>query len=135
MVQNNSRSKAPTFFNIFLERIMTDTLEEHDGKASLGGRNISNLQFAYDIVALAEEEQELQALVESLDKNDITWKSVLGRAIDHVTNEKVRRKLQAAIGEYDELLTMVKKPKLRWFGHVSWPSGLAVQQRQFYRAK
>ena len=25
---------SPTFFNIFLERIMTDALEEHDGKVS-----------------------------------------------------------------------------------------------------
>ena len=38
---------------------------------------------------------------------------------DHVTNEEVRRKIQAAIGEYDELLTLIKKRKLRWFGHVS----------------
>ena len=44
---------------------------------------------------------------------------------DHVTNEEVRRKIQAAIGEYDELLTLVKKRKLRWFGHVSRSSGLA----------
>ena len=44
---------------------------------------------------------------------------------DHVTNEEVRRKIQAAIGEYDELLTLVKKRKLRWFGHVSRFSGLA----------
>ena len=44
---------------------------------------------------------------------------------DHVTNEEVRRKFQAAIGEYDELLTLVKKRKLRWFGHVSRSSGLA----------
>ena len=28
---------------------------------------------------------------------------------DHVTNEEVCRKIQAAIGEYDELLTLVKK--------------------------
>ena len=27
---------------------------------------------------------------------------------DHVTNEEVRRKIQAAIGEYDELLTLAK---------------------------
>ena len=32
---------------------------------------------------------------------------------DHDTNEEVRRKIQAAIGEYDELLTLVKKRKLR----------------------
>ena len=44
---------------------------------------------------------------------------------DHVTNEEVRRKIQAAIGEYDELLTLVKKRKLRWFGHVLRSSGLA----------
>ena len=42
---------------------------------------------------------------------------------DHVTNEEVRRKIQAATGEYDELLTLIKK--LRWFGHVSRSSGLA----------
>ena len=32
---------------------------------------------------------------------------------DHVTNEEVRRKIQAAIGEYDELLILIKKRKLR----------------------
>ncbi|MES9994348.1 MAG: hypothetical protein ABW098_20555, partial [Candidatus Thiodiazotropha sp.] len=32
---------------------------------------------------------------------------------DHITNEEVRRKIQAAIGEYDELLILVKKRKLR----------------------
>ena len=44
---------------------------------------------------------------------------------DHVVSEEVRRKIQAAIGEYDELQTVVKKRKLRWFGHVSRSSGLA----------
>ena len=32
---------------------------------------------------------------------------------DYVTKKEVRRKIQAAIGEYDELLTLVKKRKLR----------------------
>ena len=44
---------------------------------------------------------------------------------DHVTNEEVRRKIQATTGEYDEFLTLVKKRKLRWYGHVSRSSGLA----------
>ena len=43
---------------------------------------------------------------------------------DQVTNEEVRRKIQAANGDYYELLTQVKKRKLRWFGHVSRSSGL-----------
>ena len=45
--------------------------------------------------------------------------------MDHVTNEEVRRKIQAAIGEYDKLLTLVKKRKIRWLGYVSRSSGLA----------
>ena len=44
---------------------------------------------------------------------------------DDVTNEEVRRKIQATSGEYDEFLTQVKKQKLRWFGHDSRSSGLA----------
>ena len=44
---------------------------------------------------------------------------------DHVTNEEVCRKIQASIKAYDELLTLVKKRKLRWFGYVSRFSGLA----------
>ena len=47
---------------------MSDTLEEHDGKVSIGGGNITNLRFADYADALAEEKQELEALVESLDK-------------------------------------------------------------------
>ena len=38
---------------------------------------------------------------------------------------EVRRKIQVAIGEYEKRLTLVKKRKLRWFGHVSRSSGLA----------
>ena len=59
---------------MFLERIMSDALEEHDGKVSIGGRHITNLRFADDIDALAEEEQELEALVESLDKTCTRYK-------------------------------------------------------------
>ena len=55
---------SPTLFKFFLEQIMSDYLEEHDGKVSIGGRNITNLQFADSIHGLAEEEQELEALVE-----------------------------------------------------------------------
>ena len=215
---------------------MSDAQEEHVGKVSIGGRNITNLRFADDIDALVEEEQELEALVESLHKTFTRYKMKISaektklmtnsangiqserdrgkRAVkyhgavvsddgskpevlsteqataaytnlkpiwsdnkislgskvklmcsfvisiflnaceswtltaelekrmqafemrcyrrlliisykDHVTYEGVRRKIQAAIGEYVELLALVKKRKLRWFGHVSRSSGLA----------
>ena len=53
---------------------MCDALEEHDGKVSIGGRNITNLRFADGIDALAEKEQELEALVESLNKTCTRYK-------------------------------------------------------------
>ena len=65
---------SPTLFNIFLERIMSGALEEHDGKVSIVSGNITNLRFADDIDALAEEEQELEALVESLHKTCTRYK-------------------------------------------------------------
>ena len=37
----------------FLERIMTDALEDHEGTVSIRGRTISNLRFADDIDGLA----------------------------------------------------------------------------------
>ena len=43
----------------------------------------------------------------------------------HVTNEEVRAKIQQAIGPHEDLLTIVKKRKLQWYGHVSRSSSLA----------
>ena len=57
-----------TFFNIFLERIMTDGIEDHEGTVSIGGRTITTLRFADDIDGLAGDEEELANLVERLDK-------------------------------------------------------------------
>ena len=53
---------------------MSDTLEEHDGKVSTGGRNITNLRFADDIDALAEKDKQLEALVERFDKTCTRFK-------------------------------------------------------------
>ena len=44
---------------------------------------------------------------------------------DHVTNEEVRAKIQQATGPHEDLLTLVKRRKLQWYGHVSRSSGLA----------
>ena len=44
---------------------------------------------------------------------------------DHVTKEEVRAKIQQATGPHEDLLTIVKKRKLQWYGHVSRSSGLA----------
>ena len=51
---------SPTLFNIFLERIMTDALENHEGTVRIGGRTIPNLRFADDIDGIAGKEEELE---------------------------------------------------------------------------
>ena len=234
---------SPVLFNIFLERIMTDALEDHEGTVSIGGRTITNLRFADDIDGLAGKEQELDMLVKSLDTtsaaygmeisaektklmtNNIngistemkvngqkletvsrfkylgstitdegskpeltariaqttaaltrlkpiwsdknitlqskvrlmrslvisiflyaceTWTLTadLQRRIsamemrcyrkimrisykDHITNEEVRNRIIQAIGPHDDLLTIVKRRKLNWYGHISRSKGLA----------
>ena len=44
---------------------------------------------------------------------------------DHVTNEKVENRIRQAIGPYEDLITTVKKRKLRWYGHKTRSTGLA----------
>ena len=44
---------------------------------------------------------------------------------DHVTNEEVRAKIQQAVGPHEDLLTIVKRRKLQWYGHVFRSSDLA----------
>ena len=44
---------------------------------------------------------------------------------DHVTNKEVHTKIKQAIGPPEDLLTIIKRCKLQWYGHVSRTSGLA----------
>ena len=44
---------------------------------------------------------------------------------NHVTNEAVRAKIKQTIGSHEDLLTIVKRCKPKWYGHVSRSSGLA----------
>ena len=47
---------------------------------------------------------------------------------DHVTNDELRNRIQKAIGVCDDLLTMVKKRKLRWYGHISMGMATTILQ-------
>ena len=83
MVQNYSRNRqgyllSPTLFNIFLERIMCEALDDHEGSVSIGGPIITNFRFADDIVANAEEEKEAGVLVDRLDTTTTRYKMEIG---------------------------------------------------------
>ena len=43
----------------------------------------------------------------------------------HITNEEVKARIGNAIGPYEDLLTSVKRRKLKWYEHVTRSSGLA----------
>ena len=47
-----------------------------------------------------------------------------------MTKEEVRDTIQNAIGVHDNLLTIVKKRKLRWYGHISRLFGMAKTDLQ-----
>ena len=44
---------------------------------------------------------------------------------DHITNEEVKARTGNTIRPYEDLLTSVKRRKLKWYGHVTRSSGLA----------
>ena len=69
---------SPTLFNIFLERITCEALDDHQGSVSIGGRRITNFRFADDIVVNAEEEEEAGILVDRLDTTTTRYKMGIG---------------------------------------------------------
>jgi len=44
---------------------------------------------------------------------------------DHITNFEVRNIVTNAVGHHKDLLTTVKRWKLKWYGHVTRSTGLA----------
>ena len=67
---------------------------------------------------------KLQRRIESLEMK--CYRRLLGISYrDHVTNESIRRTITQHIGQHDDLLTVVKKRKLQWYGHVTRSNGLS----------
>ena len=57
---------SPVLFNLFVERIMQETLHGHYTSISIGGRPISNLRFADDIDLMGGTSSELHDLTNRL---------------------------------------------------------------------
>ena len=65
-------------------------------------------------------QQKIERRIQVLEMRRYRWLLNISYK-DNVTNEEVRNRIQNAIG----VLTMVKKCKLRWNGHISRSSGTA----------
>jgi hypothetical protein len=59
---------SPYLFNILAEMVMRETLEGFNGGIQIGGRRVTNLRYADDIILLASSVAELQELVNRLDR-------------------------------------------------------------------
>ena len=59
---------SPALFNLFLERIMTEALENALPGVNVGGRPLKDLRFADNIALLATNEQDLQNNTSSLNR-------------------------------------------------------------------
>ena len=57
---------SPYLFNILAEMVMKEALDGFEGGLHLGGRRVTNLRHADDIILLACSEAELQELVNRL---------------------------------------------------------------------
>ena len=71
-------SALTTHYTIFIDRIMCEESDDHEGSASIGGRLITNFRFAGDIVVNAEEEGEARVLVDRLDTTTTRYKMEIG---------------------------------------------------------
>ena len=57
--------------------------------------------------------------------NEVLPQNICVSYKDNVTNEDVHAKVQQATGPHEDLMTMVKRRKRKWCGHVFRSSGLA----------
>src|SRR6218665_3933650 len=57
---------SPYLFNIMAEVVMREVMGGWEGGVHIGGRRLTNLRYADDIVLLAESEEELQKIVNRL---------------------------------------------------------------------
>ena len=44
---------------------------------------------------------------------------------DRISNDEIKRRISSEIGTYVDLLTTIKRKKLKWYGHVTRSSGLS----------
>ena len=70
---------SPVLFNIFLEKIILDSVTNQPSSISIGGRKFNNLRFVDDIDLIAGSENELQTITDALEKTSTAY----GMEINH----------------------------------------------------
>ena len=96
---------SPTLFNIFLERIICEALDDQEGSVSIGGRLITNFCFADDIVVLCRgSEEEADILVVRLDRYNVVVLYLCFIALRHFSGHFWRSQLTYPLCSWASLL-------------------------------
>ena len=69
---------SPILFNIFLERIMCEKLDVHEGSVGIEDDLLATFPLQMTTVVNAEEEEEAGVLVDRLDRTTIKYKMEIG---------------------------------------------------------
>ena len=87
---SSTRMFTPTLLNVFLERIMREVLDDHEGSVSIGGRLITNFCFADDTVVNTKEE-EADVMVDHLDTTTTRYNIEISNRKERKTEEEMGR--------------------------------------------
>jgi hypothetical protein len=60
---------SPDLFNLFLDHVLAEALEEYQGGATMNGQRVSNLRFADDIDLMGETVEETQELLNAIHRS------------------------------------------------------------------
>ena len=128
---------VPILFNIFLKQIMSNAMEEHDGNVTRSCRSTTNLRFV-DTDALAEEQQELKALVERLNKTCTRIRTEQAKLMTNSANSiqrviKVNEKTKLMTNNANnihQVITVNEKTKLMTYSANSIQRVIKVNEKQ-----
>ena len=77
--------------------------------------------YAYETWTLTED---LQRKIQAVEMR--CFRQILGISyLDYITNEEVLSNIRQSTDSFEDLLTTVKKRKLKWYGHVTRADGLS----------
>lgn len=116
---------SPILFNLYLERIMSDALQDHHTSISIGGRRVCNLRFADDIDLLAGSNEELQHLTDRLNVSAAAFGMEISTSKSKIMVNTVRGS-HAYITINGEALEEVKK--FKYLGAVIASDGTSIHE-------
>ena len=89
---------SPHLFNLYSENVMRNALEGYIGDITIGGRTVTNLRYAYDVVLIANTLRKLQELVDRVR----TESEKAGVLLNAKKTKDIKVLKQTAEGEEDQ---------------------------------